>query len=491
MRVAVVHGYFLHESGSGTYVRELTRELVRQGHEVTLVCQERSPEIYDFIDSAHVLDDANAAAATVFERERLYAGSCRFVRPNLHGSLLVYVNGPFPGFAPEEVEPFQDTSADRIEAYAIANISAMRAVLAEWPVDLLLANHALMQPWVVRWAAGEAIPYVVTVHGSEINFSLRRDARLAPYALDGLAGAAAVVAVSRASADDLLDWAGGHGLDLVDKTEVVAPGIDPGIFAPASSKAVAVDELRRDVVLPVGFDLGPSHDILAFAGSLRWTKGVQHALAAVPLVAASRPNVRFLVAGDGPARRDLEALVAALQAGDLASARRLTRTSDELRTTHGYGPVVREGTAKPAGARVAFLGQCTQAQVARVFAAADVSVAPSVFPEAIGLVTIEALAAGSLALASYHSGAASLADILAEELGDPAFRGLAPGGSFTGRLADLIVHGLSTYPTADPEFRARLHGLAVAHFPVWEQVATRYLELGATSDRRGAAPEKA
>ena len=47
MRVALVHGYFLHDSGSGIYVRELARSLVRLGHDVTLVCQERDPARYD------------------------------------------------------------------------------------------------------------------------------------------------------------------------------------------------------------------------------------------------------------------------------------------------------------------------------------------------------------------------------------------------------------------------------------------------------------
>jgi len=57
----VVHGYFLHDSGSGVYVRELARALVRLGHEVTLVCQDREPERCDFIDSAYDLDAANGA----------------------------------------------------------------------------------------------------------------------------------------------------------------------------------------------------------------------------------------------------------------------------------------------------------------------------------------------------------------------------------------------------------------------------------------------
>ena len=102
-RVTVVHGYFLHDSGSGTYVRELTRELVREGHDVTLVCQERSPDLCDFIDSVYVLDAANARATPLGEsRPPRYAGRCRLVRPNLDGRLLVYVEGPFQDSSAKE-----------------------------------------------------------------------------------------------------------------------------------------------------------------------------------------------------------------------------------------------------------------------------------------------------------------------------------------------------------------------------------------------------
>ena len=104
MRIAVVHGYYLHDSGSGSYVRDLTRGLVAQGHDVTLVCQELRPERDDFINELCVLDDTN----TAFETSALapagrYRGHCRLVRPDLAGRLLVYVQGPFEGVEPDGV----------------------------------------------------------------------------------------------------------------------------------------------------------------------------------------------------------------------------------------------------------------------------------------------------------------------------------------------------------------------------------------------------
>lgn len=488
MRIAIVHGYFLHDSGSGIYVRELTRELVRQGHDVTLVCQERRPELYDFIDSVYELDETDTRALPLVQgRDGRYPGRCRLVRPNLGGRLLVYAEGSFPGFDRSQVKAFQNSSEDSIEHYVASNMAALLVAFSAWPPELVLAGHVIMQPYIVERALVGAAPYVVTVHGSELNFSLKRDPRLVPYALTGLSSAAAVVAVSQPSAEDTMEWARSNGLEIRDKTWVVPPGIDGDTFTPAPSRAEAIEALRRDVVLPEGFDIRPEDDVLAFAGALRRTKGIQHVLAALPLIAAERPRVRLLVAGDGPARPALERLSALLQNGDCAGARQLTEVDEDLRTPAEFGDVVLgafEGAEYP---RVAFLGHLTHQNLARVFAAADASIAPSVFPEAVGLVNIEALSAGSLPIASYHSGTTTLVDVLTDSLADPAFRRLAPGRCLTEGLARLVVRSLQRYPTSDPAFRSRLHDLAALHFPSWNNVAGRYLELGLGSPVGSAA----
>jgi glycosyltransferase involved in cell wall biosynthesis len=100
-----------------------------------------------------------------------------------------------------------------------------------------------------------------------------------------------------------------------------------------------------------------------------------------------------------------------------------------------------------------------------------------VFPEAVGLVTIEALSAGALPLASYHSGLASVVDVVADALGDPLLKALAPGRCLTEELSRLTIHVFGHYPTASPAFRDRLHDLCRLRFASWGKVAERYLEL--------------
>jgi len=477
MRIAVVHGYYLHDSGSGIYVREIARELVRQGHDVTLVCQERDPGLYDFIDSVYVLGPNNEELVPQEEtRERLYKGRCRLVRPRL-SRLLVYVNGPFPGFEARWVCTFQDSAREWIEAYARENVTALGSVFAAWPPELVLANHAMMQPYIVKHALMGRASYVATVHGSELNFSVKRDSRLVEYTLDGLESAAAIVAVSEASAADLVAWALREGRDIETKTLSIPPGVDVHTFVPAPDRLTAITALRRDIPQTAALELGPKGHVIAYAGRLLWTKGVQHAVASLALIVERFPQVQLLVAGDGPARVPLEQLASLLGEGRIEDACALAGSAPELQTSPEAGPVVSARTSRIGRLPLHFLGHLTSAQLGRLYAAADVSLAPSVFPEAVGLVTIEALSAGALPLASYHSGLASVVDVVAEALADPEFKSLAPGQGLTEEIARLAIRTLSSYPTADTAFRAALHDLCQLHFPSWEKVAKRYLEL--------------
>ncbi len=476
MRVAVVHGYYLHDSGSGIYAREMVRELVRLGHDVTLVCQERGPELYDFIDTVYAVRGNIEPVRLGDVRQPLYEGRCRLVRPHLR-RLLVYVDGPFPGFEAEQVRAFQDSPTEWIDAYVLENVSALRAIFAAWPPDLVLANHAMMAPYLVRQAVAVAAPYVVTVHGSELNFSVKHDRRLAPFTLEGLEASAAVVTVSEPGAAEIITWAAEHGLELASKTHAIPPGVDARIFAPAPDRAAAIEALSREIPLPDGLQLRPEDPIMVYAGRLMWTKGVHYAVSCLPRVLAHYPSVRLLIAGEGPAQAPLAELAALLGRGDEAAARALAAGADELHAPAEFGELIPAALPQVGPLPVHFLGHLSSAQLGRLFAAADVSLAPSVFPEAVGLVTIEALSAGALPLACFHSGLAPIVDAVADALADPLLRALAPGHCLTEELSRLTIHVLGRYPTASPAFRDRLHDLCRLRFASWGKVAERYLEL--------------
>jgi hypothetical protein len=72
---------------------------------------------------------------------------------------------------------------------------------------------------------------------------------------------------------------------------------------------------------------------------------------------------------------------------------------------------------------------------------------------------------------------AALDDSLAAVFDDGVFTSLVPGCDLTTRLAESVVHVLDRYPTADPDFRARVHAVARELYPTWEDVANAYLGL--------------
>jgi glycosyltransferase involved in cell wall biosynthesis len=83
-----------------------------------------------------------------------------------------------------------------------------------------------------------------------------------------------------------------------------------------------IDLAEADAALAVGREparrrlgLYPTDLVIAYAGRLHEEKGVRHLLAAFHALLQAQPTARLVLAGDGPARRNLEAATAALRLG--------------------------------------------------------------------------------------------------------------------------------------------------------------------------------
>jgi glycosyltransferase involved in cell wall biosynthesis len=90
----------------------------------------------------------------------------------------------------------------------------------------------------------------------------------------------------------------------------------------------------------------------------------------------------------------------------------------------GFGPERATLEEQAAGMRVLFTGPLEHRHLAHLWPLAHVSVTPSVFPEAFGMVAAEAAACGSPPLVARHSGLADVADGVASEY-PPEHRELA------------------------------------------------------------------
>jgi glycosyltransferase involved in cell wall biosynthesis len=140
----------------------------------------------------------------------------------------------------------------------------------------------------------------------------------------------------------------------------------------------------------------------------------------------------------------------------------------------GFGDY-REELERLAPPRAVFTGAFEHRHLVHLLPLADVTVVPSIFPEAFGMVAAEAAAAGSPPLVARHSGLAEVAEGLEAEY-PPDYRHLA--GFKTGDARELAAT-LNELLALPPETRGEL-GTAARRAAVerwsWQGVAAKLLE---------------
>jgi glycosyltransferase involved in cell wall biosynthesis len=357
----------------------------------------------------------------------------RVVVPELPGGLLpVFVLDEYEGL---QAKLLQDFTTDELDAYVAANAKAIDELL---PADVVLTNHVLLGAAV---GAASQAPFAVKVHGSELEYSMRGNERLSRWGAEVLAHAKATYVGSdhiRRVLEDVV----GH----VDRVYEVPPGVDVDEFVPAprdAALAALIEEARRDAV-----DAGERHPdpgnagrfarffayeapTVVYVGKLIENKGVQ-----VLFEALHGLDARAVVVGFGDYREELEA-----------------------RAPHG----------------TLFTGALEHRHLVHLLPLADVSVVPSIFPEAFGMVAAEAASAGVVPVVSDHSGLAEVAAGIARELpADQADLVAFPTGD-----ADALRERLRTL-LALPASERRALGLAarkaVERNWSWSRVAERLLQ---------------
>jgi glycosyltransferase involved in cell wall biosynthesis len=155
--------------------------------------------------------------------------------------------------------------------------------------DCILASWAYPDAVASSWLARRlSIPYVVKIHGSDLNVQAEHALRRVQIR-SALRGAGAVVAVSRALADKAIAL-GAHPASV----HVLYNGVDGGLFAPGS---------RADARIRLG--LCADSPRLLYVGNLKPSKGCLDLLEAFPALLAVQPQARLTYVGTGPARAAL------------------------------------------------------------------------------------------------------------------------------------------------------------------------------------------
>ena len=360
-------------------------------------------------------------------------GEAKVVRADIGGLLPVFVVDRYEGL---EVRLLQDFTRAERDRYVELNAAAVRAQL---PADVVFTNHVLLGAPV---GAAAGAPFAVKAHGSELEYSMRGNADLSEWGKVTLAEAQTVF-VGSAHIRTVLEDVVGH----VERVYEVPPGVDVDEFHPEERGEALrrlLGEARNDPPNPGNAnerlpDEGNAERLAAFFatdeptvlyyGKLLFNKGV-HLL----LDALRELDARAVIVGFGDYRTQLE---------------------------------------RAAPERTLFTGPLEHRHLVHLLPLADVSVVPSIFPEAFGMVAAEAAAAAVPPLVARHSGLAEIAAGL-EAVYPEELRPLASFESdgLAAQLAQLLA-----LPVATRRELGRAARRAAVERWSWSSVSKRLLSL--------------
>lgn len=503
VRILVWHGWLLEGSGSNVAAARIVEVWRAAGHDVLLLCQERHPERYGWIDSHGTVDRDGPSELEPNSDVSSASGRCVLLRPDIGTTLPVFVVDHYEGF--EDVRPFVDVTDAELDAYLRANVEALRAAAGSHDSEIAFVGHGIPGAAIGRRALGPE-RYVAKIHGSDLEYAIRPQDRYRELAREGLEAARAVVGPSREALERCAELVPG----MRTLARVVPPGVDVAAFRPrprvealrevaslldldpdtAGGRPPSLDaeveralDARDEKAMSALFDRyeedvpepgaasrlraladreGP---IVGYLGKLIPQKGVELFLEAQPRLLH---DTAALVVGFGSDRDWLAALTIALRRGD--------RPAIEWLRDVGGLPVDPSATNGATGGRpdVTFTGLLDHRYAPGALAAMDVQVVPSILQEAFGMVAAEGAASGALPMVARHSGLAEVAGALETEVGQPGLFSFEPGEGAVRRLAEGIDRLLSLPDGERDELRRSVSSFVANHW-TWERTAAGLL----------------
>jgi glycosyltransferase involved in cell wall biosynthesis len=504
VRILIWHGWLLEGSGSNVVTARTSEVFRAAGHDVLLLCQERHPERFPWIDAYGALVGEAPPQLTTNAAASDAPGRCVLLRPEIGPMLPVFVLDPYEGF--DEVRRFVDLSEPELADYLDRNVEALRAAADRHILDVAIMGHGIPGAVLGRRALGPG-RYVAKIHGSDLEYAMRPQRRYRDLAREGLEAAHAVAGPTKETLDRCAELVP----EMRHLARVVPPGVDVGAFHPmpreealsdvasrleqdaeaASGRPASIDgaveqavaerdletldalaeRYRHDVPEPEAPALlrrlaEGGEPIVGYLGKLIPQKGVE---LLVQAFAGLEHEARGLIVGFGSGRDRLAALVSGIDHDDRAV---LTWLRDAAGIPIDLGAMGGASARRP---DVTFTGMLDHRYAPGALAAMDVQVVPSILSEAFGIVAAEGAAAGALPLVARHSGLAEVAAALEDAVGHPGLFSFEPGAGAVRRLAAGIDRLLSLPHDERAELRNAVSAFVRTHW-TWERTAAGLLD---------------
>jgi len=473
MRVAILHNYTLSGSGSSTYVLGLVKSLVKLGHHVVVISRELDYEKYGCFGSVFSHDGEGIIPVTPRG-------------PSAGANLAVGYSLTFEPYVGIETHPecrnaayFSSCSQSVLDEYLLKSIKAVKDIVHAESIEILNANHEVPLPYVAaRVKEVTGIPFIATLHGSHIEYVLRRDPiRYRPYVEEGLASASCIIVTTKSVQDRCIANASVDPARFV----LIPVGVDTSRFKPRDLNATPLFIENEIDHKPIDLREISNHGpVVAFIGKATADKGLHLMPYLLAGVTQRIHKARLLIVGGG----DLLETLLCFARGEISSDSFLSKTSGSAQVVRDYlahHPAEWDQLLKKVlEQQCVVLGAQPFEIVQNVLSIADVCVIPSLIDEALPMVTLEALSSGSLPIVRNYSGFKEIIIRIKETVPELA-PALSIGAETTTLLSDFVdctTNALEEF--SNPQQKAllvqALRNLAVSEYD-WQIIASRISSL--------------
>ncbi|MHC1585591.1 MAG: glycosyltransferase family 4 protein [Candidatus Syntropharchaeia archaeon] len=269
--------------GLGTYAMEMTREIAKLGHNVTVFSRN--------VDKAPT--------------RSIWHGI------EIHRPIITDLTGVLPLLIPEDVRSWpreaQEFFAETFYYNLLSSAKLINVLVANEnrKFDLVVSHDWLAAIGGIISADALKIPFVFHFHSTEQGRT--GDGSPTIKKIESMAGNRAdrIITVSYAMRDELVRL--GHD---EEKIRVVHNGIDPEKYDPSRIDEEEKRELRREL------GIGDEEFMIFFIGRLTWVKGADMLVQAMPLILNEISNAKLVIIGKGEQEEMLRGMISNLGIGD-------------------------------------------------------------------------------------------------------------------------------------------------------------------------------
>lgn len=275
MRIYQILHFPLKGAGAGIYVDQLTRALIKRGHQVRVLCAD------------HYLPQKQYPVDVV-----LFNNGKNNRRFDLDFDFPVFISHPL-----SKGGSFGELSKIQREAYIRVFQKKVEEGIAVFSPDLIHVHHG----WVIASIVAQLdIPYVISLHGTEY-YAFREFDDYRELVLKGLHGAQIIITPTEQERDKAIQ---AYDLDP-ERVVVVKEGVDTELFKP-------LDVSKKDILRSYSI-AETDRPIVFFGGRLTVQKGVDILLKAAWIYSQTDESPLTLIAGDGDLRSQLQSLAKQLK----------------------------------------------------------------------------------------------------------------------------------------------------------------------------------